>query len=133
MASSFNDGKNVVPNAAPILVPPPFKPTSRARTYRIPNTSDAAASAGTMLAVSNSNSGINSENNNNGPINSSSNNGAAAAPPESFLWATREIAALDFLMKTSVFQRELTYIIGNSESFEQWPRQTAPCAFWPFW
>ena len=33
------------------------------------------------------------------------------------------------LMKTSVFHIELTYIIGNSESFEQWQRQTALCAF----
>ena len=33
------------------------------------------------------------------------------------------------LMKTSVFQRELTYITHKSEIIEQWPRQTAPCAF----
>ena len=33
------------------------------------------------------------------------------------------------LMKTSVFHIEFTYIIGNSESFEQWQRQTALCAF----
>ena len=33
------------------------------------------------------------------------------------------------LMKTSVFHIELTYIIGNSESFEQWRPKIAPCAF----
>jgi len=33
------------------------------------------------------------------------------------------------VVKTSVFHIEFTYIIGNSEMFEQWPRQTALCAF----
>mmetsp|Transcript_15780 Transcript_15780/g.34153 ORF Transcript_15780/g.34153 Transcript_15780/m.34153 type:complete len:935 (+) Transcript_15780:205-3009(+) len=60
-------------------VPPPsIKPTSRARTYRIPNTSDAAAAG--ALAGTNSNI-INADNDNGNNI-----------------WATREIAALDFLM-----------------------------------
>ena len=33
------------------------------------------------------------------------------------------------VMKTSVFHNELTYITRKSESFEQWQRQTALCAF----
>ena len=33
------------------------------------------------------------------------------------------------VIKTSVFHNELTYITRKSESFEQWQRQTALCAF----
>lgn len=64
------------------VVPPSIKPTSRARTYRIPNTSEAGALTGNYS----SNAG--------GVANTDDNNNAN----ESFLWATREIAALDFLM-----------------------------------
>ena len=68
-------------------IPPSIKPTSRARTYRIPNTSDVAAAAGALAG--NSNSAV---------ITADSDKNSNTAAPESFLWATREIAALDFLM-----------------------------------
>jgi hypothetical protein len=70
------------PNHNPLSLPTPpsIKPTSRARTYRIPNTSDPAVSGG---LTGNTGDGVNT---------------AANPAPDSFLWATREIAALDFLM-----------------------------------
>jgi len=83
MSSVNHDRKLQIPPTSP--VPPSIKPTSRARTYRIPNTSDAAA-VGALAG----NDGVNCADNEKG---ASSN-----AAPESFLWATREIAALDFLM-----------------------------------
>ena len=68
----------------PVGPPAAIKPTSRARTYRIPNTSDAAGALGAVVESVN--------------ILHNTNNNAPKAAPESFLWATREIAALDFLM-----------------------------------
>lgn len=80
---------NIDDSSTELPVPPAaIKPTSRARTYRIPNTSDAAGALGAV--VDNANILHNTNNN--------TNNNAPKAAPESFLWATREIAALDFLM-----------------------------------
>ena len=56
--------------------PPQIKPPSRGRAYRIPNTADVAA-------------------------DTAKNGGAGGG--ESFLWATREIAALDFLMNVPLW------------------------------
>lgn len=65
---------------------PPSKPTSRARTYRIPNTSDAPSAAAAAAAAPASSDELDAPS-------------PPGAPGEShFLWATREIAALDFLM-----------------------------------
>ncbi|KAL7547069.1 hypothetical protein ACHAWF_010386 [Thalassiosira exigua] len=76
VVSPANSDSNLAKPAS--LVPPSIKPTSRARTYRIPNTSDA----GNVGAV----------------VTDSGGNHVHSTAPESFLWATREIAALDFLM-----------------------------------
>lgn len=74
--------------------PPAIKPTSRARAYRIPNTADAANEAG--------------------------KNPVAGAGGDSFLWATREIAALDFLMNVPLHaERE---IVRAGLSGERWHR-----------
>ncbi|KAL9181285.1 hypothetical protein ACHAXT_010090 [Thalassiosira profunda] len=76
--STADDGAAApLPTPASLPIPGPIKPTSRARTYRIPNTDGAAS----------------------GLVGGTANAAAAdGAAPESFLWATREIAALDFLM-----------------------------------
>ena len=71
--NNFNDDN---PSALPVV-----KPTSRARAYRIPKTSEHAALAGNHQNVAVDNIDKNAANNS-----------------DSFLWATREIAALDFLM-----------------------------------
>jgi len=92
-----------------LTIPSAIKPTSRARTYRIPNTSDAAAGAYT-------------EDHENAAVekNATSNNHATS---ESFLWATREIAALDFLMNVPLkAERE---IVRAGLSGERWQRKHA--------
>jgi hypothetical protein len=60
--------------SSPTRTTPLIKPTSRARTYRIPNTAETAASIGQKTTGG-----------------------------ENFLWATREIAALDFLMNVPLW------------------------------
>ncbi|KAL7533136.1 hypothetical protein ACHAXR_005065 [Thalassiosira sp. AJA248-18] len=98
-------------NPSALPVPPAIKPTSRARTYRIPNTSDAAA-AGALAE------------NNHGMINTDSDNAnmnSNSAAPESFLWATREIAALDFLMNVPLKSEKDVVRAGLSGG--RWHRQ----------
>jgi len=98
-----------LPTPASLPIPSAIKPTSRARTYRIPNTSDAAA-------------GAHVGNNENAAVekNATSNNHHAT---ESFLWATREIAALDFLMNIPLkAERE---IVRAGLSGERWQRKHA--------
>ena len=70
MTSVNNNSNDDNPSALPVI-----KPTSRARAYRIPKTSEHAM----YFAVDNIDKN-------------------AANTNDSFLWATREIAALDFLM-----------------------------------
>ena len=113
-ASGNQEGGVVAPlpttpiNLLPI--PSTIKPTSRARTYRIPNTSDAVAVA---LVGNNENAVVEK--------NTTSNNHHATS--ESFLWATREIAALDFLMNVPLkAERE---IVRAGLSGERWQRKQA--------
>lgn len=87
MMSSTEYDSNSILSPSNLPIPPSIKPTSRARTYRIPNTSDVAAAAGALAGNSNS-----------AGITADSDKNCNTAAPESFLWATREIAALDFLM-----------------------------------
>ncbi len=110
--SSVNQQGAVAPLSTPVNlpIPPAIKPTSRARTYRIPNTSDAAASAHTG---DHENATVEK--------NATSNNHHATS--ESFLWATREIAALDFLMNVPLkAERE---IVRAGLSGERWHRKHA--------
>ena len=113
-ASGNQEGGVVAPlpttpmNLLPI--PSTIKPTSRARTYRIPNTSDAVAVA---LVGNNENAVVEKD--------TTSNNHHATS--ESFLWATREIAALDFLMNVPLkAERE---IVRAGLSGERWQRKQA--------
>ena len=113
-ASGNQEGGVVAPlpttpmNLLPI--PSTIKPTSRARTYRIPNTSDAVAVA---LVGNNENAVVEKD--------TTSNNHHATL--ESFLWATREIAALDFLMNVPLkAERE---IVRAGLSGERWQRKQA--------
>eukprot|EP00986_Skeletonema_menzelii_P018064 scaffold24390_cov144-Skeletonema_menzelii.AAC.5 len=99
-----------LPTPANLPIPPAVKPTSRARTYRIPNTSDAAVGA---HVGGNENAAVEK--------NTTSNNHHATS--ESFLWATREIAALDFLMNIPLkAERE---IVRAGLSGERWQRKPA--------
>lgn len=87
------------PVAAPI--PPAIKPKSRARIYRIPNTSDHAVAS----AIEGNNF----------------SKGGGNAAPESFLWATREMAALDFLMNVPLNAEKDIVRAGLSEG--RWHRR----------
>ena len=90
---------------------PVIKPTSRARTYRIPHTSETSAS--TQIGGSNDNATT-------GKSTTNDNNNHSATS-ESFLWATREIAALDFLMNVPLkAERE---IVRAGLSGERWQRK----------
>mmetsp|Transcript_26400 Transcript_26400/g.55147 ORF Transcript_26400/g.55147 Transcript_26400/m.55147 type:complete len:602 (-) Transcript_26400:1536-3341(-) len=109
--SAVNINNLPIPPSTP--VPPPIKPTSRARTYRIPNTSDAAAAG--ALAAGNNNGITNAEND--------KFTGGVNAAPESFLWATREIAALDFLMNVPL--RSEKDIVRAGLSGGRWHRHHA--------
>jgi len=98
------------------LAPTPIKPTSRGRTYRIPNTSDNStlgipSSNNTLVTQSAGNS--NNANNNKYATTNNSNNNAPEA-----LWATREIAALDFLMNVPL--RAEREIVRAGLSGERW-------------
>jgi len=77
MISVNNNINDDNPSALPVV---PVKPTSRAKAYRIPKTSEHA------LAGNHQNIAVDNIDKN------------AANTNDSFLWATREIAALDFLM-----------------------------------
>lgn len=110
--SSGNQQGPIAPLSTPasLPIPPAIKPTSRARTYRIPNTSDAAA-------------GVHTGDHENAAVekNATSNNHHATS--ESILWATREIAALDFLMNIPLkAERE---IVRAGLSGERWQRKHA--------
>ncbi len=100
------------------LAPTPIKPTSRGRTYRIPNTFDNST-----LGIPSSNNTLlsqNARNSNNiyNNTNAASNNGSSSAPEA--LWATREIAALDFLMNVPL--RAEREIVRAGLSGERWHR-----------
>jgi hypothetical protein len=100
-----------LPTPASLPIPSAIKPTSRARTYRIPNTSDSAA-AGAHDVGNNENAAVEK--------NATINNHHAT---DSFLWATREIAALDFLMNIPLkAERE---IVRAGLSGERWQRKHA--------
>ena len=164
-----------LPAAAPSSIPPPppppppppsaIKPTSRARIYRIPNTSDHVVGVATATVVPQhgggggsggssghapptshpvrsvgstsiggggsaseggkldgnitKNSGGNT-NTNTTAITATST--AAPPPPESFLWATREMAALDFLMNVPLNAEKDIVRAGLSEG-SRWLQQ----------
>ena len=98
-----------LPTPVNLPIPPLIKPTSRARTYRIPNTSDAAA--GAHAGGSNEDA----------VVEKNSSDANHAASESSFLWATREIAALDFLMNVPLkAERE---IVRAGLSGERWQRK----------
>ena len=99
-----------LPTPATQPIPPAVKPTSRARTYRIPNTSDAAAG---LHAGGNENVAVEK--------NTTTSNNHHATTSESFLWATREIAALDFLMNIPL-KAEME-IVRAGLSGERWQRK----------
>ncbi len=98
-----------LPTPASQPIPPAVKPTSRARTYRIPNTSDAAVG---LHAGGNENVAVEKN-------TTTSNNHHTTS--ESFLWATREIAALDFLMNIPL-KAEME-IVRAGLSGERWQRK----------
>ena len=106
--SSINNENNL-PNPAALPPPPSIKPTSRARTYRIPNDSYHAAA--------------NSDNDNlvGGAAAAAVVSNCSSAPESSFLWATREIAALDFLMNIPL--RSENRIVRAGLSGGRWHRQ----------
>ena len=106
------EGVVIAPLPTPMSLPIPtaIKPTSRARTYRIPNTSDAAT-------------GAHAGDNENAAVEKNTTGSSHHATSESFLWATREIAALDFLMNVPLqAERE---IVRAGLSGERWQRKHA--------
>eukprot|EP00577_Skeletonema_sp_RCC1716_P001578 CAMPEP_0113425518 /NCGR_PEP_ID=MMETSP0013_2-20120614/30215_1 /TAXON_ID=2843 ORGANISM="Skeletonema costatum, Strain 1716" /NCGR_SAMPLE_ID=MMETSP0013_2 /ASSEMBLY_ACC=CAM_ASM_000158 /LENGTH=897 /DNA_ID=CAMNT_0000313691 /DNA_START=37 /DNA_END=2727 /DNA_ORIENTATION=+ /assembly_acc=CAM_ASM_000158 len=109
---SNQEGVVIAPLPTPMSLPIPtaIKPTSRARTYRIPNTSDAAT-------------GAHAGDNENAAVEKNTTSSSHHATSESFLWATREIAALDFLMNVPLqAERE---IVRAGLSGERWQRKHA--------
>jgi hypothetical protein len=79
-SASFTSSTKPTPSSTPSSI----KPTSRARAYRIPNISSDAA-GGLVLGE--------------GGLGDPSGGGQT----QEFLWATREIAALDFLMNVPLW------------------------------
>lgn len=106
--------------------PPAIKPTSRARIYRIPNTSDYVATAATTSGSSggggrsghaqtlplDGGGGVGGANVIDG---NKKTGGNANTSSESFLWATREMAALDFLMNVPLNAEKDIVRAGLSE------------------
>jgi hypothetical protein len=97
-----NEKEEIIMLSSPHVAPPPplpiiVKPTSRGRGYRIPNTNDSAlstgATAGGSAPASSSppRTGGGDSGGGGGNDDNDGNDG------QSFLWATREMAALDFL------------------------------------
>lgn len=96
-----------------------LKPTSRARIYRVPNSSDNSS------ALTKNNNSDN-ENTNVQKSSVSVTSGGNIAAPESFLWATREMAALDFLMNVPLNAEKDIVRAGLSECRWQNARQQPP-------
>ena len=97
MISVNNNINDDNPSALPVV---PVKPTSRARAYRIPKTSEHAQGNHQNVAVDNIDKN-------------------AANTNDSFLWATREIAALDFLMNVST-RKSVVFLISDFLDHDYW-------------
>ncbi len=120
---------STTPNPLLAALPPAIKPPSRARIYRIPNTSDHAVSfvqtqhggggggGGGEAALQSAAMPKNNYDNNGTRIHrmSSTVDSSITAAPESFLWATREMAALDFLMNVPLNAEKDIVRAGLSE------------------